>query len=78
MQINPPYHIRLIEIVPAPWTSQEVVGKTKNFMKEIGQAPVTFKKEIPGFGVNRIQWEINFILSVKRAISKKSGFLFFI
>ena len=56
--INPPYYVPLVEIVPAPWTSPSVVEKTRKLMIEIGQKPVTLKKEVPGFSVNRIQYAI--------------------
>lgn len=53
--INPPYYVPLVEIVPAPWTDLEVVNKTRKIMEEVGQTPITFSREIIGFGVNRIQ-----------------------
>lgn len=56
--INPPYYVPLVEIVPAPWTLPEVAQKTRAIMEEIGQTPVSFTKEIPGFAVNRIQYAI--------------------
>jgi hypothetical protein len=54
-QVNPPYYVPLVEIVPAPWTDPEVVEKTKEIMLEIGQAPVVLRKETIGFALNRIQ-----------------------
>lgn len=54
-QTNPPYYVPMVEVVPAPWTSKDVVARTQALMKEIGQSPVTFSKEQPGFGSNRIQ-----------------------
>ncbi|XP_076044064.1 lambda-crystallin-like isoform X2 [Oratosquilla oratoria] len=56
--VNPPYYVPVVEIVPAPWTLKSVVTKTRQLMEEIGQSPVTFSKEIPGFGINRIQCAI--------------------
>lgn len=56
--VNPPYYVPLVEIVPAPWTSSVIVNKTRDLMIEIGQKPVTLKKEVPGFSVNRIQYAI--------------------
>lgn len=56
--VNPPYYVPLVEIVPAPWTSSAIVTKTRALMIEIGQKPVTLKKEVPGFSVNRIQYAI--------------------
>lgn len=56
--VNPPYYIPLIEVVPAPWTSDEVVKRTRALLEDIGQKPVTLKKEVPGFSLNRIQYAI--------------------
>lgn len=56
--VNPPYYVPMVEVVPAPWTSKDVVAQTKAIMIEIGQAPVMFAKEQPGFGANRIQYAI--------------------
>lgn len=55
---NPPYYVPMVEVVPAPWTSKDVVTRTQALMKEIGQSPVTFSREHPGFGSNRIQYAI--------------------
>lgn len=57
-QVNPPYYVPLVEIVPAPWTRADVREKTKAIMIEIGQAPVLLNKEIDGFALNRIQYVI--------------------
>lgn len=57
-QINPPYYIPLVEIIPAPWTKQSTVDRTTELMKELGQAPVKAKKEINGFIVNRLQYAL--------------------
>ena len=46
----------LVELVPAPWTDPEVVTRTKALMTEIGQSPVTLKKEVPGFIQPRVQY----------------------
>ncbi|KAI1286708.1 Lambda-crystallin -like protein [Halotydeus destructor] len=54
--VNPPYYVPMVEIVPAPWTDPEVVQRTRALMIEIGQKPVTLKREVPGFSLNRIQY----------------------
>ena len=58
VQVNPPYHVPLVEIVPSPWTDDAVVQRTKALLEEIGQVPVTLKNELPGFVLNRIQYSI--------------------
>ena len=55
-QINPPYFIPLVEMVPAPWTKPEVMVTTRTLMEEIGQSPVSLKRECPGFALNRLQY----------------------
>lgn len=46
----------LVEVVPAPWTRDEIKLQTKAIMTEIGQRPVLFAREIDGFALNRIQY----------------------
>jgi len=48
----------VIELVPNPWTLPEVMTKADALMKEIGEVPVKLKKEIVGFGLNRIQYAL--------------------
>jgi 3-hydroxyacyl-CoA dehydrogenase len=53
--INPPYVIPAVEVVPAPWTSPEVVEKTAELLRSVGHVPVVMQKELDGFLVNRLQ-----------------------
>jgi len=53
--INPPYLIPAAEVVPAPWTSQETVEKTRAFLVAAGHAPLVMKRELDGFIMNRMQ-----------------------
>jgi 3-hydroxyacyl-CoA dehydrogenase len=53
--INPPYLIPAAEIVPAPWTSPEIVERARAFLVAAGQAPIVVKHEIDGFVMNRMQ-----------------------
>lgn len=50
---NPPYILKLVEVVKAQHTSDEVVERTVNFLKGIGHSPIIVK-DSPGFIVNRI------------------------
>lgn len=52
---NPPFLIRVIEVVPARFTSQSVVDRTCSLMRSIGLSPITVKKEVRGFVFNRLQ-----------------------
>jgi len=56
MQVNPPFYVPLVELVPAPWTRPDIALKTRKIMEEIGQKPVSLSREIPGFALNRIQY----------------------
>jgi 3-hydroxyacyl-CoA dehydrogenase len=53
--INPPYLIPAMEIVPAPWTSPDIVERARALFVGIGQAPIVMKREIDGFVMNRLQ-----------------------
>jgi L-gulonate 3-dehydrogenase len=59
--INPPYVIPLVEVVPAPWTSDAAVQACWELMEEVGMAPVRLTREVDGFIANRLQaallWE---------------------
>ncbi len=53
--LNPPYLIPATEIVPAPWTSLEVVERARALLVAAGQAPIVMKREGDGFVMNRLQ-----------------------
>ncbi len=52
---SPPYLVPLVEIVGGPRTKPAAVDKAVELMKDMGMTPVTLKKFLPGFIVNRIQ-----------------------
>ncbi|KAJ1349338.1 hypothetical protein KIN20_004839 [Parelaphostrongylus tenuis] len=56
--VNPPLYLTLVEIVPAPWTSDTIIRKTCEIMKDIGQEPIRLHHEILGFAVNRLQYAL--------------------
>ena len=53
--INPPYLIPAAEVVPAPWTSPEIVQRARDFLVAAGQSPIVLKRELDGFIMNRMQ-----------------------
>jgi L-gulonate 3-dehydrogenase len=53
--VNPPHLVPLVELCGAPWTSPEAIERARNIYREIGQVPVTIKREINGFVLNRLQ-----------------------
>ena len=51
----PPHIIPLVEVVPGPETTQEVVDFTDGLMKRIGKETLVLKEFVPSFVVNRLQ-----------------------
>lgn len=52
---NPPYAVRLVEVVQTQDTSDATVAATMAFLAAVGQLPVHVRKDIPGFIGNRLQ-----------------------
>jgi 3-hydroxybutyryl-CoA dehydrogenase len=53
---TPAHIIPLVEVVPGPCTSPEVVSSVAKLMERLGKAPVILKEFVPAFIVNRFQW----------------------
>jgi L-gulonate 3-dehydrogenase len=53
--VNPPYLVPLVELSPAPWTTQQSMDRAHDLYARAGQSPVRLNKEITGFLLNRIQ-----------------------
>jgi 3-hydroxyacyl-CoA dehydrogenase len=53
--VNPPHVVPIVEISPAPWTAPEVIERTRALQEKAGQVPITVKKEVEGFILNRLQ-----------------------
>jgi 3-hydroxyacyl-CoA dehydrogenase len=53
--VNPPHLVPVVELSPAPWTSAEVVVRTRALQEKVGQVPITVKREVEGFILNRLQ-----------------------
>lgn len=51
---NPPHLIPLVELVPSQSTSPATMEAVRDFMSEVGKAPVILKKEVRGFIGNRL------------------------
>ncbi|WXC54126.1 hypothetical protein SNK03_000131 [Fusarium graminearum] len=56
---NPPHLIPLVEVVPHPGTSSDVVSSALAFYKSLGKKPILLHQEVPGFVSNRLQAAIN-------------------
>src|SRR5207248_5438228 len=52
---NPPYLLRVAELVPAPFTAEDVVATTATLLRAAGLEPVRLGREIDGFVFNRLQ-----------------------
>lgn len=52
---NPPNLVPLVEVCPAPWTSQDTVDRALAIYTAVDQEPVLVTREIEGFLLNRIQ-----------------------
>lgn len=52
---NPPYTVRLVEVVQTERTSLETIDTTMSLLRNVGQLPVHVRKDIPGFIGNRMQ-----------------------
>jgi len=51
---NPPYLIPLVEIVPGPQTSEQIVDEVRGVYESLGMDPVLVRKEVPGHIGNRL------------------------
>lgn len=53
--VNPPHLVPVVELVPAPWTSDATVARVFELMEAVGQIPVRVNAEVEGFILNRLQ-----------------------
>ncbi len=52
---NPPYLVRVVEVVPSAMTSTATTQAAVDLMHRVGLLPVTVRREIEGFVFNRLQ-----------------------
>jgi L-gulonate 3-dehydrogenase len=52
---NPPYLLPVVEIVPAPFTHEDVVERASALLAGAGLSPVRVRVELEGFVFNRLQ-----------------------
>jgi 3-hydroxybutyryl-CoA dehydrogenase len=52
---NPPHLVPLVEVIQTEWTSDAVIAKTMNLLRDAGRSPVHVRRDIPGFIGNRLQ-----------------------
>lgn len=53
--VNPPHLVPLVELCPAPWTSDATLQCARDIYQSIGQVPITVNHEVEGFVLNRLQ-----------------------
>lgn len=51
---NPPLMMQLVEVIKGENTSQETMGTLVELAKKLGKTPITVRKDVRGFIVNRI------------------------
>lgn len=56
--INPPYFVKLVELVPSEWTKPDVTTHVRALLTSLGMKPIVMNKELPGFALNRVQYAI--------------------
>ena len=53
--LNPPHLAPIVELCGGDFTSPEVIARARDFMASCGMEPITVKREIEGFILNRLQ-----------------------
>lgn len=53
--VNPPHLVPIVELAPADWTDPAVVERARAIYARAGQSPITLKRELAGFVLNRLQ-----------------------
>ena len=53
--VNPPHLVPIVELCGTPWTSPETIERAHAVMTDIGQVPITVRRELDGFILNRLQ-----------------------
>ena len=53
--VNPPHLVPVVELCGAPWTDPDVIARAHGIYESVGQVPVTVRREVDGFILNRLQ-----------------------
>ncbi|KFM15156.1 3-hydroxybutyryl-CoA dehydrogenase protein [Marine Group I thaumarchaeote SCGC AAA799-O18] len=51
---NPPQLMKLVEVIPGQNTQDSIVDLTIDFVKSVKKIPVTCRRDVPGFIINRL------------------------
>ena len=55
---NPPHIMPLLEVVPSPQTTQDIVDRTLEYWRGLERTPVVVRKECTGFIANRLAFAL--------------------
>ena len=56
--VNPPHLVPLVEVIRGAKTSDSTAMLISQLTRKLGKIPVIIHKEVPGFGVNRLQFAL--------------------
>lgn len=56
--LHPPSAFRVVEVVPSPATSEDVVEDVLQILKILGKEPIRLRRDSPGFVINRLQFAL--------------------
>ena len=56
--VTPPHLVPFVEIIKGDETADEVAELIREISVKIGKKPITVKKDVPGFALNRIQFAV--------------------
>jgi len=59
---TPPHAMPAVEVVSAPFTSEDVFRRTWDLLNAVGQVPVHVLREVEGFAMNRMQAALLFAM----------------
>jgi len=59
---TPPHAMPAVEVVPAPFTSDDVFRRTWDLLDAVGQVPIHVLREVEGFAMNRMQAALLFAM----------------
>ena len=56
--VNPPELVPLVEVIKGEKTSEETLQLIFGVAEKLGKVPVVIRKDVPGFGLNRLQFAV--------------------
>ncbi len=56
--VNPPELVPLVEVIQGEQTSEETLNLIYALAQKLGKVPTLIRKDVPGFGLNRLQFAV--------------------